>query len=567
MGIESFFGRYIKRKFKPAVIEGQRLPERIGSLFIDCNGIFHEAAQKVYGYGNFEGRGMRYQNDNVLVTEIIKKIEEIIRVTSPKDNFVLAPDGVAVAAKLNQQKSRRYLSALERKISFDSNQFTPGTDLMIKIDKAINEWIRRSKHLLPKRVIYSSHLDPGEGEHKIFHFIREKQILESDGPHIVYGLDSDLILLSLLSPLPNIYLMRENYQSMVNINHLKTLIINDFKFVGASDTMILKDFSVLTMFAGNDFLPRLPSFTEIFNFLEILKTYYKSEKAHLVDMDNNINFESLFSIMKRVTKIESSLLVSTVMRSKTGLDVVQTYPYPELVNCVDDNGKLDEDRFTNLWYCKQFCPATGELASLYEDHQYYTNSDIGTMVIEFLKTMQWVHKYYTEGYKNVSNMHFYPYFYAPFSKSICGVLDMIFSDKKKSRGRLNKIRRVDTKGNIQITAAHQLMLVIPRRSAKFIPPEVKDVYDTIMVAISPTKFIVKREGTNADWHKTVIIPPVNVKMASYALGRIPNYETPERLMEKEHIVIDNKDEGTKYLPKNRTFTKTINYHIQDKVLL
>ena len=32
------------------------------------------------------------------------KIEEILKVCGPADNFILAPDGVATAAKLNQQK-------------------------------------------------------------------------------------------------------------------------------------------------------------------------------------------------------------------------------------------------------------------------------------------------------------------------------------------------------------------------------------------------------------------------------------------------------------------------------
>ena len=59
MGIESFFGGYIKKNFS-IVYRKERLPGKISSLFIDCNGIFHNCAQKVYGYGEYEGSGDGY---------------------------------------------------------------------------------------------------------------------------------------------------------------------------------------------------------------------------------------------------------------------------------------------------------------------------------------------------------------------------------------------------------------------------------------------------------------------------------------------------------------------------
>lgn len=565
MGIESFFGRYISRNYKSAI--ESKLPDRIGSVFIDCNGIFHSAAQKVYGYGDYEGAGMAVQDDNTLVKEILFKIEEVLRVTAPEDNFILAPDGVAVAAKLNQQKSRRYLSAASRTISFDSNQFTPGTDLMIKIDERIKGWLNYNKKLLPKKVIYSSHLDPGEGEHKIFQFIRERQIIESDGKHILYGLDSDLIILSLLSPLKNIYLMREDYRSMVNIDRLRELIVDKFYFEGANRNMIIKDFSIIVMFAGNDFLPKLPSFTDIGNFLEIFRRLYVNGKRHLIDDTDNIDFQTLYRIMKKFNDVEDKLLIKIVRER------LHKFPYPELTQCVSSSG-LDTERFTNLWYCKQFCPAIGQLASLYEDNQYYTEQEIGKMSIEFLKTMQWVYKYYTEGYKGVSNTHFYPFIYAPFGKSLYSTLDMIYSDKRKLRGRIKKLQDVSSVKNIDITAVHQLMSVIPRRSAAIIPQEAIGVYDSIMVMISPDSFTIKHEGTNADWHHTAIIPPINVKLAEYALSTIPKYTTPERFRERGPIILEN----LQYVPKRRyppktvrkkmdSFIKTKRYKIQDINLL
>ena len=74
MGIESFFGGYIAKNYKKC-IEG-KLPDKVSSLFVDCNGIFHHCAQKVYGYGDFEGAGITPQDTNTLIKEIQNKRED-----------------------------------------------------------------------------------------------------------------------------------------------------------------------------------------------------------------------------------------------------------------------------------------------------------------------------------------------------------------------------------------------------------------------------------------------------------------------------------------------------------
>ena len=566
MGIESFFGGYIIKNYRKCV--EKKLPDKVSSLFVDCNGIFHNRAQKVYGYGEFEGAGMPVQDTNTLVREIQEKIEEILKVCAPENNFILAPDGVAVAAKLNQQKSRRFISAATRTINFDSNQFTPGTDLMIKLDEKLRGWLKFNKKLLPKNVIYSSHLDPGEGEHKIFQFIRENKIIKGDGAHILYGLDSDLIVLSLLCPLEKIYLMREDYRSLVNIDRLREMIKDKFEFEGCNRNRLIKDFSVLIMFAGNDFLPKLPSFTNIGNFMEIFTRLYKSVKKHIVDESDDIDYSVLYKIITKFVDVENRLLVKIV---KEGL---HKYPYPQLLESVSEDGVLDEQEFTNLWYCKEFCPATPQLASLYEDNQYYTESEIGKMSIEFLKTMQWVYKYYTAGYKMVSNTHFYPYIYAPIGKSLYSILSMIYSDKRKLRGRIRKLRDVGPERNIDITAVHQLLSVIPKRSAKLIPVEVMDVYDKYMIMITPEEFVIKHEGTNLDWHRTAIIPPISMNLVSYALVQDPKYSTPERLKSRPPMIFENNQ----YVSKKKVepgivkrkmdkFVKTTSYSIKDIQLI
>jgi DNA modification methylase len=72
---------------------------------------------------------------------------------------------------------------------------------------------------------------PGEGEHKLFELMRTSQFDIND-KHVVYGLDSDLIMLSMLhlDIAPNIFLYRETPEYIKNINPLldetQTYILN-----------------------------------------------------------------------------------------------------------------------------------------------------------------------------------------------------------------------------------------------------------------------------------------------------------------------------------------------------
>ena len=106
-------------------------------------------------------------------------------------------------AKMRQQRFRRFKSSWLRQhttpadeytasSSWDRNAITPGTHFMTKLRLKLQSMI--SKHG-KKTWKLSSSDEPGEGEHKIIH---EWRTGAYQGNFAVYGLDADLIVLSIL---------------------------------------------------------------------------------------------------------------------------------------------------------------------------------------------------------------------------------------------------------------------------------------------------------------------------------------------------------------------------------
>jgi len=161
----------------------------------------------------------------------------------------LAIDGVAPRAKMNQQRSRRFRSSKEREAllaeyvakegkmpdteSFDSNCITPGTEFMFRLGIAFRRWIAYKMETdefwkTGAEVVLSGPDVPGEGEHKIMDAIRE--IKSKPDPltgapyvpgslrHCMYGLDADLIMLSLVTHEPFFVLLREKISTRRKTN-------------------------------------------------------------------------------------------------------------------------------------------------------------------------------------------------------------------------------------------------------------------------------------------------------------------------------------------------------------
>jgi len=148
-----------------------------------------------------------------LLKEVEKTVKEVWVTAGKPDQVLLAVDGVVPMAKNRQQRVRRFKSAWLRKVaasteSWDTNAITPGTHFMDSLGLMLKDVAAKHAGWTVSGVD-----EVGEGEHKIMKWLRDASFNSGSSSEIVvYGLDADLILLSMLVGEEkglNLFLLRE----------------------------------------------------------------------------------------------------------------------------------------------------------------------------------------------------------------------------------------------------------------------------------------------------------------------------------------------------------------------
>ena len=196
MGIPSYFSYIIKNYTN--IIRKQASCEKIQHLLMDCNSIVYDAFRELeekYKKEPFDISTI----EELLIEKTILKIQEYIVNVSPEKTAFITFDGVAPFAKMNQQRIRRYKTqaSISSAPIWNTTAITPGTQFMDKLSKAVYKIFKYTKPINLKHInlMVSCSDEPGEGEHKLFDFIRKTDC--SQDVIAVYGLDADLIMLSI----------------------------------------------------------------------------------------------------------------------------------------------------------------------------------------------------------------------------------------------------------------------------------------------------------------------------------------------------------------------------------
>ena len=141
MGIPSYY-TYLIKNYNQLIKKIIDFEKKVDHFYLDSNSIIYDCLHTKDVGKNIEDE---------IIKNVCLKIDEYINVIKPNNNIIIAFDGVAPVAKLEQQRNRRYKSDLESKIkqqlnpldekSWDTRAITPGTKFMKKLNKYIKNYV------------------------------------------------------------------------------------------------------------------------------------------------------------------------------------------------------------------------------------------------------------------------------------------------------------------------------------------------------------------------------------------------------------------------------------------
>ena len=482
MGIPSYFSYIIKNYSNIIRNYESVISTPFHFLFMDCNSIIYDA------FRNIETQQPDLLNDvGTLEMEIINRvvsgIHEYVNYIKPSSLLYIAFDGVAPFAKMEQQRIRRYKNSTSTPNTWSTSNITPGTPFMNKLSKKVhNVFTGLQQHYRVKNIIVSTSDEPGEGEHKMFQYIRDNLKCSMGEKCAVYGLDSDLIMLSLFhcKYFDSLYIFREtpafgknlfpdtvelldNECHFLDIPLLANCIVQELK-CKYPDKHRIYDYVFLCFFLGNDFLPHFPSLNIRTTGIDtLIQTYTKLfgdfPEKYLISPSLEIQWRHVHNFVTELAKYEQDRIIGeTIMREKWG------------------NRTWDMNTSEGRDHLMQSVPVIYRCEESYIDpsHKFWQNryymslfgSDIPRkqICVNYLEGLEWVFRYYTQ---NCPHWQWrYHYSYPPLLR------DLVTHVPKTDFSFLNS----DDSTNKPFPSHIQLCYVLPKHQHSLLPTKYQTLF-------------------------------------------------------------------------------------------
>lgn len=499
MGVPYYF--YIITQQHTGILR-KNPPESTGLFYLDYNGGVHPVCHRLFATDSSGGGAF----ETKLCEESWSYMLSLVREIRPVEVHI-ALDGVAPVAKIQQQRKRRYLSILRQKMlrtfaPWDTNAISPGTAFMTQLNQTFREKIKQTFSPIPFHFYGAD--EPGEGEHKIFQHLASQQ---SDQKAVIYGLDADLIMLSLLAHRPGIYLMREDMQPNTNskkhpqshgdspfvyldidalrVGILKTLrqdyawpvadILHETPFDPVA-CEILENYVVACFLLGNDFLPNITCFhlkkNGLSTLLHTFKDTWDTCGYPLVRLSapEPLNMDFLAQWFQNLAQTEDMHIVQMnedYYKKRCFIhkdeDRVEFYPI------------LPENKSPLAYALMQTSPekSHGQWRSLYYKHLLETERQDRSRIVhacrEYITGILWTYSYYKRCPKPYD--WYYPFGYAP---TLLDLANQLSYETDTYQALWNQWK---TLGADQVTYSIppmlQLLAILPKESHGLLPPEIE----------------------------------------------------------------------------------------------
>ena len=464
---------------------------QVFGLDLNC-AIYHcvHKLQKKIPY-NHEIR-LKWEQD--LITSVIAYIKQIDGIVNPTETLYIGVDGVVAMAKIRQQRMRRFKSSIvseeEGKIKaaakgvpynpqprWDTNAITPGTKFMANLATALKTYAKTN----PKKIIISAADEPGEGEQKIMEYIRKHKPKDV----VVYGLDADLIVLSLWTACTEsmtVDLFREEVEFgggikhdalgeeqylYMNIQHLASVLYEEYAYPDQAKQDFICDFVGLMNLLGNDFVPHGMGLKIRDEGVETLLKLYKQKMLPLVLKTDDVweyNVETLKVFLKDLAQLEPRLILRNTKKKLEARIGMTASKEPE------DQALARYNDSPVLWAAESILVERklhegDEKAKLVlkpnwtEAYDKYAlwGSKPEEAAESYLQALAWTLAYYSG--TAMDTQWYYPWLLTPRMETILSVLNT------------KEALHIPRTQHVQLKPLEQLAMVLPESSFHLLPPE------------------------------------------------------------------------------------------------
>lgn len=332
------------------------------------------------------------------------------------------------------------------------------------------------------------------------------------GNYVIYGLDADLIMLSLTCNIDNIYLIREELEFnpeeknivpylFLDINHLSEGIIEEMRSNGLQYNgdiykwKHINDYIVLCFLLGNDFIPHILSLEIKHNGLDVLTTKYieifNSGGQYLMDQENGLNYE-FFHMLLGVLTHEEDIRLRRLTKKTLNYYWMPNNTHNKMEEELD---KLHNYPLFNRTLEKEF--SLGVNQGWREDYYKYVvqldEHDIPNLCLNYYQGLVWTLAYY---FKNcISRNWHYKYGHSPSIRELYNNIEL-----------LKEVKFTD---NIEIKPFEQLLMVLPQQSSNLLPKSYEKLmtdFDSDIIEYFPEEYKIDCINKNYLWECSPKLP-------------------------------------------------------------